>query len=219
MSLRLRSCAAAIWLSPLILLTGASAPALAQTSLTPRGYVTYGSTVFSSTESFEAVTGESSKTGWGGGGALLGIWRGVFVDVGVSQQSLDGERVFVDGGTVYKLGIPVTIKMRPVDVAGGWRFHFRQMPRVSPYAGGGVSFISYEETSDFEGPGEDVSDSKSGGFFLAGVDVAVMQWLHAGAEYRYRSVKGVLGTSGVSDVFNEDELGGYAFALRISIGR
>ncbi|HEY7498501.1 MAG TPA: hypothetical protein VH740_08305 [Vicinamibacterales bacterium] len=200
--------------------SASAAPAFAQTTLRPRGYVTYGTTVFSSADSFEAVTGKSSKAGVGGGGALLGIWRGVFFDVGFSQQSLDGERVFVDGGTVYKLGIPVTIKMRPIDLAAGWRFTLtRNLRRVSPYAGAGASFIAYKETSEFGGPGENLDDSKSGGFFLAGVDVAVIRWVHAGAEYRYRSVKGVLGTGGVSDAFNEDQLGGYAFALRISVGR
>jgi outer membrane protein with beta-barrel domain len=203
----------------LALFATSATSAVAQTRFTPRGYVTYGSTVLSATESFEAVTGESSKTGVGGGGALLGIWRGVFVDVGASQQSLDGERVFVDSGTVYKLGIPVTIKLRPIDLAVGWRFTFRRMRKLSPYAGVGASFISYKETSEFAASGENVDDSKSGAFYLAGADYAVMRWIHAGVEYRYRSVKGVLGTAGVSDLFNEDQLGGYAFALRISVGR
>jgi opacity protein-like surface antigen len=196
-----------------------SSTAYAQGGLAPRGYVTYGSTVFASTDSFEAVSGTSSKEGIGGGGALNGLWRGLFADVGVSQQKIDGERVFIDGGTVFKLGIPLRIKMRPVDVAAGWRFRFRGAPRFSPYAGGGVSFISYEESADFGGPGDVVNESKSGGLFLAGLDVAVWRWVHAGAEYRYRSVKGVLGDGGVSEAFNEDQLGGYAFALRISIGR
>ena len=106
--------------------------------------------------------------------------------------------------------------MRPVDIAGGWRFVFG---RVSPYAGAGVSLIAYEETADFAASGDNVSESKTGPLFLAGVDVAVIRWLHAGAEFRYRSVKGVLGDGGVSDIFGEDQLGGYALAVRISVGR
>ena len=74
--------------------------------------------MFSSTETLEAITGESSKAGIGGGATVVGIWRGLFADVGISQQELDGQRVFVDDGTIYPLGIPVTIRMRPVDVAG-----------------------------------------------------------------------------------------------------
>ena len=195
----------------------AAAPAQAQQQpLSVRGYVTYGSTVFSSSETLEAITGETSKSGIGGGATVVGIWRGLFADIGISQQELDGQRVFVDDGTIYPLGIPVTMRMRPVDVAGGWRFLFG---RLSPYAGAGVSFIDYEEKGDFAGPGDDVSESKSGALFLAGVDVAVIRWLHAGGEFRYRAVKGVLGEAGVSEIYGEDQLGGYSFAVRISVGR
>jgi hypothetical protein len=195
----------------------AAAPASAQQQpLSVRGYMTYGNTVFSSTETLEAITGETSKAGIGGGATVVGIWRGLFADVGISQQELDGQRVFEDDGTIYPLGIPVTIRMRPVDVAGGWRFLFG---RLSPYAGAGVSFIDYEEKGDFAGPSDDVSESKSGALFLAGLDVAVIRWIHAGAEFRYRAVKGVLGDGGVSEIFGEDQIGGYAFAVRISIGR
>src|SRR5262245_42265126 len=93
-----------------------------------RGYVTYGSTSFTSTETFDAITGKTSKDGVGVGGTV-DVWRGLFIDGAISQHKLDGDRVFVDGGTVYRLGIPVTIKMRPVDFAAGWRFFFG---RVSP---------------------------------------------------------------------------------------
>ena len=198
-----------------LLVVTSARPAAAQT-LSVRGYVTYGSTVFASSESFEAITGESSKAGIGGGATVIGIWRGIFADVGISQQELDGQRVFIDAGTVYPLGIPVTIRMRPVDIAGGWRFFYG---RLSPYAGAGVSVISYEETADFAEGGDNVSESKTGAMFLAGLDVAVIRWLHAGAEFRYRAVKGVLGDGGVSDIYGEDQLGGYAFAVRISVGR
>jgi hypothetical protein len=208
---------------PLVLVMGvlvfvdamSAAPAAAQ-ALSVRGYVTYGSTVFSSSESFEAITGESSKAGIGAGATVIGIWRGLFADVGVSQQELDGQRVFIDAGTVYPLGIPVSIRMRPVDIAGGWRFWYG---RLSPYAGAGVTLLSYEETADFAEGGDNVSESKTGALVLAGLDVAIIRWLHVGAEFRYRGVTGVLGDGGVSDIYGEDQLGGYAVAVRISVGR
>jgi opacity protein-like surface antigen len=199
-----------------LLLVVASVPAQAQSSIGLRGYVTYGSTTFSATESFEAITGESRKAGVGGGAVVTGLWRGLFVDAGVTQQTLSGERVFVDAGTVYRLGIPVSIKMRPVDLAAGWRLSYG---RLSPYAGAGATFLSYEETAEFAEPGDNVSESKTGALFLTGLDVSVNRWLHVGAEFRYRSVSGVLGDGGVSEVFNEDQLGGYAFALRVSLGK
>ena len=140
-----------------LLMIAASVPARAQSRVGLRGYVTYGSTTFAATESFEAIAGESRKAGVGGGAVVTGLWRGLFVDAGVTQQKLSGERVFVDAGTVYRLGIPVSIKMRPVDLAAGWRLAYG---RLSPYAGAGATFIAYEETADFAEPGDNVSKSK-----------------------------------------------------------
>ena len=202
-------------LAAAVVVVAGAVPAAAQ-QFSPRGYVTYGTTVFASTDTFEAIAGESSKTSVGVGGALNGIWRGLFVDVAFNQQELEGQRVFVDEGTVFPLGIPVTIKMRPIDLAGGWRF---RVGRLSPYAGAGVSFISYDESAEFANAGDDISDSKSGAMVLAGVDYAILRWLHAGGEFRFRSVKGVLGDGAVSELYGEDKLGGYAFALRVSVGK
>ena len=148
---------------------------------------------------------------------MTNIWKGVFADVGVSQiQTVDGERVFVEDGEVFELGIPLEVKMRPVDIAAGWRLTFG---RISPYVGAGVTFFKYEETSEGADADENVDESKNGPLFLGGVDVAIVSWLHAGGEIRYRQVKGILGEGGASAEFGEDDAGGLAAAIRISIGR
>jgi opacity protein-like surface antigen len=188
----------------------------AQSGLGARGFVTFGSSSFAASESFEAVAGTSRASGWGGGGTVVGLWRGVFVDVAVSLHDLDGERVFVDGGTVYGLGIPVEISIRPLDVAAGWR---AALGRVSPYAGAGLSFVSYKERADFALSGDDVDAQESGPLILAGLDISLMRFLFAGVDFRYRSVGGILGAGGVSQVFGEDQLGGATIAVRLSVGR
>src|SRR5690349_9813871 len=101
---------------------GAIAPAMGQPQIGGRGYVTFGSTSFAAADTFKAIGGSGTQSGFGGGGNVTGFWRGLFADIGVSQQQIKGERVFMNGGTVYRLGIPLTITVRPVDVAGGWRF-------------------------------------------------------------------------------------------------
>jgi opacity protein-like surface antigen len=106
--------------------------------------------------------------------------------------------------------------MRAVDVAAGWRLVYG---RVSPYAGAGVTLLSYEETSRGADSDENVSESRSGPLLLGGVDVTIVRWLHAGGEIRYRSVTGILGEGGASESFGEDNAGGLALALRISVGR
>ena len=178
-------------------------------------YVTYGDTRFASTETFEAITGASSTSGAGVGGTVTGLWRGVFVDVAYPQQTLTGERVFIDQGTVYSLGIPTRITMRPIDLAAGWRFHVAR--RVTPFVGGGVVFMTYREESDFSVSGEDVDEQKTGGLVLGGADVRVVSRINVGIEMRYRSIRDILGSAGVSQEFGEDQLGGVSFAARVSV--
>jgi opacity protein-like surface antigen len=201
-----------------VLLLLEAGTALAQSGVGGRGYVTYGTTVLDARDSFGAVVGRSTKSGIGGGGTVTGLWRGVFIDVAVSQQRLEGERVFVDGGTVYQLGIPLTVSLRPIDLAAGWRFTLGR-GRVSPYAGAGISVISYEETSAFAQAADDVSEQKTGTLVLGGLDVAVWRWIHVGGDLRYRAVTGVLGLGGVSQLFDEDQLGGFSAGVCVSVGR
>lgn len=195
-------------------LTGASAGASAQT-IRASVYATFGTTQFAAHESLELVTGSGSKSGFGVGGSVT-FWRSLFVDAAFSQQKLDGERVFIDGGTTYPLGIPLQITTRPIDIAGGWRILDGV---VQPYAGGGVTVVSYKEESDFAKASENVSEQKVGGLFLAGVDVRVARIVKVGAEFRYRAVSGVLGEGGVSQLLGDDQLGGRSFAVRASVGR
>lgn len=184
--------------------------------LTPSGYFTYGAIQLNAGQSFEAVLGSSSHPGFGVGGRVDGLWRGLFVDLGFSQQRLSGERVFVIEETIFPLGIDTTITYRPFDVAAGWQF---RLDRVRPYIGAGMTALSFRETSDFAQAGDDVSEQKTGPMLLAGVDVSLLRYLRTGGEIRYRSIQGILGRGGVSQQFGEDELGGFAFAARVSIGR
>jgi opacity protein-like surface antigen len=184
--------------------------------LSPSAYFTYGSTRFAATESFETITGSSARSGVGFGGGVDGIWRGLFIDAGFSQRKLKGERVFVSNATAFPLGISTEMTYRPIDLAAGWRFEF---DRVRPYVGGGATFVSYREDADFSETGDDVDERKTGALLLAGVDLEVLKYVRVGGELRYRVVTGVLGTGGVSELFGEDELGGIAFAARVSVGR
>jgi len=54
---------------------------------------------------------------------------------------------------------------------------------------------------------------------LGGLDYTVMRWLHVGGEFRYRAISGILGNNGVSEAYGEHSVGGYAFGLRVVVGR
>jgi opacity protein-like surface antigen len=186
-------------------------------SLGIRGYATFGVAQLAATDTFEAVADTSQQPVFGGGVQVTGIWRGIFADVGVARiEAVEGQRVFVDDGEVFDLDIPLEVKMRPVDVAAGWRL---SMGRISPYVGAGVTIFTYEEASEGADADEDVNESKTGPMFLGGVDVSIVSWLHAGGEIRYRQVKGIVGEGGVSAEFGEDNAGGLTAAVRVSIGR
>jgi opacity protein-like surface antigen len=198
-------------------LLAVAAPASAQLAFDARGYFTYGVTIFSAAETLDAVADKHRAPGIGGGVVLGGFWRSLFVDVGLSQQTLDGERVFVtDAREVFKLGIPLKLTFRPLDVAVGWRM---KLGRYSPYGGIGLSRMNYEETSDDSAAGDNVSASRNGALIIGGVDVPVWRGVQVGGEVRYRAIKGILGEGGVSEVFDEDRLGGASAAVRISVGR
>jgi opacity protein-like surface antigen len=205
-------------LAVLMTLAAALPPASAAAQgLGIRGYATAGIAQLAAQDTFEAVADTSQQPMFGGGVQLTNIWRGLFADLAVTQiQTIDGERVFVEDGEVFELNIPLEVEMRPVDLIGGWRLTFG---RISPYVGGGVTFFSYKETSEGADPDENVNTRENGPVFLGGVDVSIVSWLHAGAEVRYRQVKGILGEGGVSGEFSEDNAGGLTAAVRISVGR
>lgn len=184
-----------------------------QPAVTGRAYVTLGTVFMTASETFDAVADTTRINVVGVGGTVS--WQGIFVDVAVSKGTLDGQRVFVLDGEVFDLGIPLEISVRPVDIAGGWR---GTTGRLSPYAGAGITFLTYEETDAFADPGDEVSERASGWLLLGGVDVSILPWLHAGGEIRYRAVTGVLGSGGVSEAFGEDSLGGTSVAVRVSVG-
>lgn len=178
---------------------------------------------FTASDSFSAVLGTSSGVLPGGGAGLL-FGRHLFVDVSVARFTADGTRVFVaDGGEVIDLGIDTTVAVTPIDVSIGWRFAGRPSLNPSgklrlrpvPFLGGGFGFQRYEETSAFSSGDDDVSEWHGSYHALAGVEVPFSRRLAAGADLLYRWVPDALGAAGVSDVYDETDLGGAQVRLRL----
>jgi hypothetical protein len=165
-------------------------------------------------DTFQAVLG-SSTTPVYGGGARVGL--GAFFIQGTAERfKKTGERVFVDAGQVFKLGIADTVQITPLFVTAG----FRQRSRaVAGYAGAGVGRYAYKETSDFADPSENVDQHFRGYHVLAGVEFNQLQWLRAAIELQYTTIPRALGTSGASAAFNEHNLGGVQFRVKILAGR
>jgi len=196
-------------------------PALARRSRAVQigGFGMFGQMNFDAKQSFDAIVGDPAGP-IVGGGARVGLpFGGLFVEIGGWRFGDDGERAFVSNGQVIPLGIPVEITITPVEITGGWRFRMPRAPRLFPYAAGGFTSYGYKETSQFAATTENVDERFNGYLIFGGAEVKLTRWLGVAGEVAWTTVPDAIGDSGVSDVFNDTNLGGTSFRFKITVGR
>jgi hypothetical protein len=207
----------------LMLIGPAAANAFAQTQPPPApaprsraieigGFAMFGQINFAASESFDAIIGDPAGPLLGGGAHVGLPFGGLFVEVGGWKFNDDGERAFVSNGQVVSLGIPVEITLTPIEVSAGWRFRFNKVPRLLPYAGGGFS-------SQFAATTEDLEERFNGYHLLGGAELKLLRWLGVAGEVAWTTIPDSIGEAGVSAAFNETDLGGTSFRLKITVGR
>ena len=187
-------------------------------------FAQFGNTSFTAVESFAAILGTSSGRMFGGGGQVRLPFH-LFARVDVSQFKEIGERVFVSNGDVFKLGIPTTITIMPIEVTGGLRHELSfgrsskggSTFRLVPFGGAGVGRLKYQERADFATAEDDVEENFTSYHVIGGVDAPLWRWLSVGVEYQHRWVRDAIGKGGVSAEFNETDLGGGTFRVRFMI--
>jgi hypothetical protein len=159
-------------------------------------------------KSADAIFDSSSGLTWGAA-ARYSFDKGIYVNVGVRTFSKDGERVFVAGPAdpVARLGFPLSIRVTPWFATAGYRF--RQGELIVPYGGLGASLTSYREESTVAGLVFDDSRTKFGFHLVAGAEVGKGRF-RFGAELGWSTVSDALGVGGVSEVYGEDNLGGWS---------
>ena len=113
----------------------------------------------------------------------------------------------------------VEITVTPIEISAGWRFRIRRAPKLIPYAAGGFTILKYQETSDFASGDEDADDSFSGYHLLGGAEYKIKRWLGVAGEASWSTVPDAIGESGVSEAFDETDLGGTTFRVKVTIGR
>lgn len=189
----------------------------------PPGARVYGlveSENLSATKSFTAVAGTARTTNYGAGVDIVNLWEGVFARFAIAHSSLTGSRVFLDASqNAIALNIPLTVKMTPIEIGGGWRFiAVDPKGRVIPYVGAGLVFLHYQETSDFALTGENIDENFTGTMFFGGVEVVIAKHANVAVEGVFRHVAPPAATAGVSATFNENNLGGTAIRFRFGVG-
>jgi hypothetical protein len=167
----------------------------------------------SASQSFTASTGSSTMFGFGGGGEILNLWKGIFARVAYSTASKSGDLGTVANGEFIPSGFPLDIGVNTFELGAGWRTYMKKHPKVALYTGGGVLFVGYSEKNTFE-PSLDVSERFTGYSVQGGLEYALSKWFTAGVEGQYRVVPNALGEAGISKFYCvsktdcESDLGG-----------
>ena len=171
-----------------------------------------------SKESFDAVFGKHSTTAPGVGVDAINLYKGLFVRVAGSRSTLKGERVVIFNGDVFKLGIPLTAELTPLEFGGGWRFASRSpAARFAPYVGASAIMLKYKETSSFADSSENADESYSGFGVFGGVDIRLVKQVFGGIEGQYRSISFTPAANSAADSFKEKDLGGTVLRVRLGI--
>ena len=217
----------------LLLMLAASTPLAAQTRLvqrprvftssdepaiSPRVFVMAAKQQFSATTTFDAVFGAPAQPFWGGGGEVV-FRGGLFVDVSASQFKKTGQRAFVSNGETFRLGIPLTATITPVELTGGYRIRLRNHETLIPYVGAGVGWYHYQETSSFSDSSENTDARHNGYLANAGIEFRVHRLVGLAGDVQYTHIPGILGDGGISKDAKENDLGGIAARFKLVIGR
>lgn len=173
---------------------------------------------FSATRSFNAIFGQDSGPVYGGGGEVV-LRSGLFFRVGMWRFKKSGERALRLENQTFRLGIPLTVTITPFEANAGYRFPIGRRRLLIPYVGGGVSSHSYKETSSFAVGEENVQERFTGYQVLGGVEYRVHRLVGVAGEVQYTAVPDAIGAGGLSQEFNENDLGGVIVRARVIFGR
>lgn len=174
-----------------------------------RAFGQAGGVLFSARDSFEAIFGNSFGPMFGGGAQVV-FSNGGFLQAGVEHFSSDGNRVMIGANELYALPTPVSVRVLPVQVSLGF---FTGVPgERAGYAGGGFGIYSYrEESPDIE----EINLRKVGYHVLAGMEFPVVSGVSLAGEVQWTAVPKGLGDAGLSAAFDEDDLGGTTFKVKV----
>jgi len=174
--------------------------------------------MFSATHTFDAVFGRSHQSFFGGGLQVI-VNRRYFVEVVASRFRKTGERALIFNNQTFRLGLPLTAEVKPLEVIGGLRVDRRPNQRFVPYIGAGLGTYAYKESSPSSDPDENVDARHSGFIVGGGVEFRLHRWIRLDVDEQYTHVPGILGRAGVSRSAAEDDLGGVALRVKIVVGR
>jgi hypothetical protein len=168
--------------------------------------------------SFNAIFGRDSGPVYGGGAEVV-LRQGWFMRVNIWRFKEEGQRAIRLENRTFRLDIPLTVTITPIEVSGGYRFPLGRRRALVPYVGGGVSSHGYKETSSFAVGDENVNERFTGYQALGGVEYRLHRSVGVAGEVQYTTVPDAIGAGGLSAEFDEDDLGGLIVRVRVLFGR
>lgn len=178
-----------------------------------RGFAQAGGNLFTARNSFETILGSAFGTVYGAGGQIV-LGSGVFAEVSVEQLRKTGTRVLASGTQLYSLPIADVVTLTPVHVTAGYRE--QKYGRAVPYLGVGLGWQTLREETPSVATAR---RSHLGYHVVGGAEFSVLPWVSVAGEVQHTVVPGVLGETGASALFAEDDLGGTAFRVKLIVGR
>lgn len=193
------------------------------TALAPRGARAQGFAVGVEAGYYDMTSASNSakavfdgKSGGLAFGALVrkDLGTSLFAGVGARIFRKDGERAFVAGPNApsFPLGHPLKVRILPVYALIGYRF--RHDAALVPYVGLGPGVTLYHEESTVAGLKTTSSTSKVSGHAVAGVEYGRGR-LRFAVEGMYTLAPNTIGLAGVSNVYDETDVGGISGVGRI----
>jgi opacity protein-like surface antigen len=122
--------------------------------------------------------------------------------------------VLASGTQIYSLSIANDVTLTPVYATVGYRA--QKYGRIVPYLGVGLGWQTLEERSPSF---EDARRSQVGFHIAAGAEYSLLRWVSVAGEVQRTIVPNVLGETGASALFTEDDLGGTTFRVKLIVGR
>jgi opacity protein-like surface antigen len=185
-----------------------------QGELMIRGFGQYGGVLFTANDSFDAMFDTSFGTVYGGGGQVV-FANGLFLQGSVERFQDNGVRLIVSDEQVFRTDLENTVTVTPILATVGFRDP--RPGRVSGYAGAGVGWHQLKEESPSLSANYD--EGHVGYHVLGGAEFRLAAFLWLAGEVQWASVPDAIGDPGIGAVFDERDLGGTTFRVKVLVGR
>jgi hypothetical protein len=185
-----------------------------QGELMIRGFGHYGGTLFTANDSFDAIFDSSFGMSYGGGGQVV-FGNGLFVQGSVERFQDTGVRITVSDAAVFRTDIENKVTVTPILGTIGYRD--LRPGSISGYVGAGVGWHLLKEESPALAAAYD--EGHIGYHVLGGAEFRLAPWLWLAGEVQWASVPDSIGDPGLGSAFDEHDLGGTTFRVKVLVGR